>query len=96
MAYSNYWLKGRIGFQGPWPIIVMERAKSDKPETPVLCEVWGHAHECGSVYARDLYLTDDADEWVAAVEQYGGTPEKRYFKGALTTASGINVEARQS
>ena len=45
--YSNTFLKGRVGFTGSWPIIVLERARSDKPLTPVMCEVFGWEHESG-------------------------------------------------
>ena len=84
MAYSKTMLKGRFGYNAAnWPLIVMERAKSDKPNTPVLCEVYGLEHECGSVYYREITLSDDLNEWEGAIRQMGFDPKKRYYKGGL-------------
>ena len=84
MAYSNVMLKGRIGYNNyGWPLIVMERAKSDNPLTAVLCEVFGLYHECGSVYYRDISLTDNQDEWNAKVREMGHDPFTYYFQGKL-------------
>ena len=80
MAYSDRLTKGRIGYTGSWPLIIIERAKSDKPLTPVLCEVFGFEQESGSVYAKDIRLADDLRAWLAALQ--GRTP---YFKGMLHT-----------
>ena len=67
MSYSNVLVKGKRGYNSfGWPVIVMERAKSDKPMTPVLCEVYGLEHECGSVYAGELSLTNDVLTWEQA------------------------------
>lgn len=86
MAYSNIMLKGRIGYNTiGWPLIVMERAKSDNPQTPVLCEVWGYEHECGSVYYNEIVLADDLNAWKEAVIRFNGNPDKHYFKGKLVT-----------
>uniref|UniRef100_A0A6M3LYR0 Uncharacterized protein n=1 Tax=viral metagenome TaxID=1070528 RepID=A0A6M3LYR0_9ZZZZ len=86
MAYSNRLLKGVIGFNPMgWASIVMERAKSDKPSTPVLCEVWGMAHECGSMYYEEFTPTKDIEAWKNAVIASGGNPDDRYFKGDLIT-----------
>ena len=85
--YSNRLLKGIIGYNPMgWASIVMERAKSDKPETPVLCEVWGYEHECGSMYYHEFTPTDDIENWKKAIKAYGGDPEDRYFKGELLIA----------
>jgi len=86
MAYSNIMLKGRIGYNSiGWPLIVMERAKSDNPQTPVLCEVWGYEHECGSVYAGEICLTNDKHRWDNDVRKMNGNPDNHYFKGKLVT-----------
>lgn len=84
MAYSNVMLKGRVGWcRGTnWPLIVMERAKSDKPETPVLCEVWGFEHECGSCYYKDIVLAESLAAWEESMKA-ADNGEKRYFKGEL-------------
>lgn len=87
MAYSNKLLKGRIGYNNcGWPLIIMERAKSDNPQTPVLCEVWGYAHECGSIYAGEISLETDENLWADAVRAMNGNPADHYFKGKLITA----------
>ena len=87
MGYSKTMLKGRIGYNTiGWPLIVLERAKSDNPNTPVLCEVFGYAHESGSVYYKDIQLTtDETDEnaWSDAVRAMGCTLGDIYFKGKL-------------
>ena len=84
MPYSNVLVKGRIGYnQYSWPLIIMERAKSDKPNTPVLCEVFGIAHECGSIYANEIELASDIEPWEGIVKEMGFDPTKRYFKGIL-------------
>ena len=80
MAYSDRLTKGRIGYTGSWPLIIIERAKSDKPLTPVLCEVFGYEQESGSVYAKDITLADDLVAWQQALA--GRTP---YFTGRLHT-----------
>ena len=42
MAYSNTLVKGKRGYNAyGWPLIIMERAKSDRAGTPVCCEVYG-------------------------------------------------------
>ena len=84
MAYSDVLLKGRIGYnQFGWPLIIMERAKSDKPMTPVMCEVFGVAHECGSLYLQDIRLETDRPKWECEVISQGFELGKYYFKGAL-------------
>jgi len=91
--YSDIMLKGRIGYQKGWgfPLIVMERAKSDNPMSAVLCEVFGLCHECGSVYYKDIMLTDNLQNWTNAVETFPNqsgesySVESRYFKGELRT-----------
>lgn len=89
MAYSNRLLKGVVGYnEAGWPSIVMERAKSDKPSTPVLCEVYGLYHECGSMYYNEFKPAMDMDKWVQAVEsnESGDKLKDRYFKGELILA----------
>jgi hypothetical protein len=84
MAYSNTMLKGRIGYNNyGWPLIVMERAKSDKAGTPVLCEVYGLEHECGSVYNHQIRLTDNLPAWEDSLRVLGHNPKDMYFKGKL-------------
>ena len=88
MAYSNKYLKGSIGMVGSWPVIVIERAKSDNPNTPVLCEVFGIEQESGSCYLKDIGLITSkliADSWIEALGD-----RRPYFKGQLfyTDASG--------
>jgi hypothetical protein len=88
MAYSNKYLKGSIGITGNWPLIVLERAKSDNLNTPVLCEVFGIEHESGSCYLMDVGLVTSrmiADSWIEALGD-----RRPYFKGPLfyTDASG--------
>jgi hypothetical protein len=82
MAYSNTFLKGRVGFTGDWPVVVMERAKSDKPLTPVLCEVFGYEHEMGSVYLRDIKLWEYA-KWLEEFNARGYSHNEVRFKGKL-------------
>ena len=82
MAYSNTFLKGRVGFTGNWPVIVLERAKSDKPFTPVLCEVFGFEHESGSCYLQDISLLP-LDMWLDTFKAQGHNVEEIYFKGKL-------------
>lgn len=82
MAYSNTYLKGRVGFTGDWPLIVMERAKSEKPLTPVLCEVFGFGHDMGSVYLKDIRLVP-LDEWKLAFTRSGHSFSEIGFKGTL-------------
>ena len=90
MAYSNVLLKGRVGYNTVgWPLVIMERAKSDAPMTPVLCEVFGIEHECGSVYAKDISLPhndllgNSMKQWKERVSNQGFNPNDLYFKGAL-------------
>ena len=83
MAYSNIMLKGCIGYTGDWALIVLERAKSDKPLTPVFCEVFGLEHESGSCYYKDIVLTNNLYEWEHTIEQMGHIPFNRYYKGQL-------------
>ena len=80
MAYSDKYTKGRIGYTGTWPLIIIERAKSEKPLTPVLCEVFGFEQESGSVYLKDIRLADSMDEWRTALGK-----RVPYFKGQLHT-----------
>lgn len=83
-GYSDTHLKGRIGYNLiGWPLIIMERAKSDKPMTAVLCEVFGFEHESGSVYHKEIILSDDLEVWKTAVRKSGADPEQVYFKGKL-------------
>jgi hypothetical protein len=82
MAYSNIFLKGRVGFTGSWPVVVMERAKSDKPLTPVLCEVFGFEHEMGSVYLKDISLVP-LDRWLQLFQNDGHSISDIRFKGQL-------------
>ena len=82
MAYSNTFLKGRVGFTGDWPVVVIERAKSDKPLTPVLCEVFGYAHESGSCYLKDISLVP-LDTWLQQFQESGHQVSEIYFKGNL-------------
>ena len=90
MSYSDKFLKGRIGYNSiGWPLVLMERAKSDKPNTPVLCEVWGFEHECGSIYAHEIILTEDLEGWRLAVKGMQGDPDERYFKGELLVATPV-------
>lgn len=88
MAYSNRLLKGVVGYnEAGWPSIVMERAKSDKPSTPVLCEVYGPFHECGSMYYNEFKPAMNMEDWEEAVEESGDDGlEDRYFKGELILA----------
>lgn len=95
MAYSNKFVKGAIGFTGSWPLIVIERARSDAPLTPVLCEVFGIAQESGSVYLKDIRLTTDLEAWKQAVRGQGFDPAGRYFKGPLVTVGTSSDFARQ-
>jgi hypothetical protein len=95
MAYSNKFVKGAIGFTSSWPLIVIERARSDSPLTPVLCEVFGFEHESGSVYAKDVRLTTDIEAWNAAVKDQGFDASQRYFKGKLITVGTSSDFARQ-
>jgi hypothetical protein len=88
MAYSNQYVKGAIGFTGSWPVIVIERARSDQPMTPVLCEVFGLEHESGSVYLHEITLTNQRGAWEAQVAQQGFDVAQRYFKEALIAAPG--------
>jgi len=84
MPYSNVLVKGKRGYNTyGWPLIIMERAKSDKPGTPVCCEVYGLEHECGSVYVEEVSITNDVLTWEQAVKDFGHNPAQRYFKGAL-------------
>ena len=94
MAYSNKFVKGAIGFTGSWPVIVIERARSDAPLTPALCEVFGFAHESGSVYLKDITLTVNLAAWREAVRVQGHDPDGRYFKGALVTVGTSSDFAR--
>jgi len=88
-AYSDKLLKGTIGYNHfGWASLVMERAKSDNPLTPVLCEVWGFEHECGSMYHKEFTPTDDFEAWKLAVAREGGTIDDRYFKGSLINSKG--------
>lgn len=82
MAYSNTFLKGRVGFTGNWPVVVMERAKSDKPLTPVLCEVFGFEHEMGSCYLKDISLVP-LERWIQLFQDDGHTLDEIRFKGKL-------------
>lgn len=86
MAYSNRFVKGRVGYSGTWPLVVVERARSDKPLTPVLCEVWGFEHESGSVYLKDIRLAGSLESWKA---DRSGQPDGNsiYFKGELSAVS---------
>ena len=84
MAYSNRLLKGVIGYNPMgWAAVVMERAKSDKPNTPVMCEVWGFEHECGSMYYSEFTPAKNIEDWKSRVRQEGGDPDDRVFKGGL-------------
>jgi len=86
MPYSNLLLKGVIGYNPMgWACIVMERAKSDKPMTPVLCEVWGYEHECGSMYYNEFTPASNLEEWKNRIRELDGNPEDRVFKGNLIT-----------
>jgi len=88
-SYSDVVLKGTIGFNHfGWAAIAMERAKSDKPDTPVLCEVFGFEQEMGSMYRKEFRPTNNYEEWKSVVEREGHTVEGRYFKGALLNARG--------
>lgn len=84
MAYSNKFVKGAIGWsqrKGFWPLIVIERARSDSPTTPVFAEVFGFEQESGSVYAQEVFLVQDeldALNWVAALGA-----RRPYFNGQL-------------
>ena len=92
MGYSNKILKGTIGYNpAGWPSIAMERARSDKPGTPVLCEVWGFEHECGSMYIEEFSPTSDIELWKQNVNQMGGNADDRYFKGELIV---YNLDAK--
>ena len=92
MGYSNKILKGTIGYNPMgWAAVVMERARSDKPDTPVLCEVWGFEHECGSMYYIEFKPATNLEEWKEAVEREGGNPDDRYFKGELIVYQPIAV-----
>ena len=95
MAYSDRFVKGAIGYTGTWPLIVIERAKSDKPLTPVLSEVFGFEHESGSVYAKDITLTTDLAGWEEAVRRQGFQPSGRYFKGPLVAVGTSSDFARR-
>lgn len=92
MGYSDVMIKGRIGYnQFGWPLIVMERSKSDKPNTPVAVEVFGLEHECGSAYYHEIRLTDDLGTWKKEVSKMGHNPEIRWFKGPLTFINKVFV-----
>ena len=84
---SKRYIKGRVGFMRGtgWPVVILERARSEEPMTPVLCEVWGDEHESGSVYLKDIHIEGEytADEWKAELVAMGHT--SMYFKGRLTT-----------
>jgi hypothetical protein len=87
MGYSNRILKGTIGYNPMgWASIAMERARSDKPNTPVLCEVWGMEHECGSMYYEEFSPTKDVEAWENHIKAAGFDPKDRYFKGKLIPA----------
>lgn len=77
--------KGTLVWHGAWPAIVMQssRRKHKTALEPIMCEVWGFAHECGSCYRQDLHPAHDRREWEDAVRFHGGDPEDRYFKGEL-------------
>lgn len=89
-GYSDIVLKGTIGYnnQTKWPAIAMERARSDKPTTPVLCEVWGYEHECGSMYRSEFTPTDDFAAWRLEIDVLGFDYNERYFKGKLLNSMG--------
>ena len=87
MAYSNRLLKGVVGFNSfGWGSIIIERAKSDKPNTPVLCEVFGIEQECGSMYVGEFTPAKDMKSWENRVKAEGHDPKDRYFKGELLIA----------
>jgi len=89
-GYSNTHVKGRIGYNtAGWPLIVVERAKSDKPKTAVLCEVFGLEHESGSVYHDEIILSDDIELWHKRVAEQGHNSDQRYFKGDLLTGIAV-------
>ena len=91
MAYSNKFVKGAIGFtSGSWPLIVIERARSDAPLTPVLCEVFGFEHESGSVYLKDITLTTQRASWEAQITAQGFDVNQRCFKGPLVVSLGAD------
>ena len=90
MAWSNKFVKGAIGFTAHWPLIVIERAKSDAPLTPVLSEVFGFEHESGSVYAKDIILTTQRGSWEAQIKAQGFDVNQRYFKGPLVVSPGAD------
>lgn len=84
MAYSNRLLKGVVGYnQFGWAAIVIERARSDKPETPVLCEVFGLEHESGSMYVKEFTPALLMSQWEESVRKMDYDPKERYFKGEL-------------
>ena len=70
MADIDQFVEGAIGFtSGSWPLIVIERARSDAPLTPVLCEVFGFEHESGHVDLKDITLTTDLAAWEQALRE---------------------------
>jgi len=79
-------LKGQAAYNlMGWPCIVMQsgRRKHNADSEPILCEVWGLFHECGSVFRGELSVATDEAAWEQAVRQYNGDPDDRYFKGAV-------------
>lgn len=78
--------KGQAAYNlAGWPCIVIQasRRKHNADSEPILCEVWGPFHECGSVYRGELSVATDEAAWKQAVRQYNGDPGDRYFKGVI-------------
>lgn len=81
--------KGTLVFSGGvWPAIVMEaqRRKHKTALEPILCEVFGFAHESGSCYRKDLTCAMAMKQWRRAVRDQGFDPDKRFFEGELLIA----------
>jgi len=80
--------KGTLVFHGTWPAIVIEaqRRKHNTALEPILCEVFGFAHESGSCYRKDLACAISEEQWRRAVKTQGFDPDHRYFKGELLIA----------
>lgn len=80
-------MKGDLVFTGMFPGIVCMDVNTARP----MCEVWGVAHELGSVYAENLKLLKP-DEWVDLVLRYDFKKEEPYHTEAKRAVKKLRLE----
>jgi len=82
---KNIYKKGEMILNvAHWPAIVMEGTRGNDPEIINMVEVYGFAHECGSIYTNEVIARLTKEDFVAWKKVNGyDEKEPQYFKGEL-------------